>query len=115
MESLPFELPTLDRNLRRTHFRFHIMRNPVEVIFRDKKYQASSSEITSMRKAQIAGYTDEVADILLNIALEVGDDDPRALDPRDIVSIDGSKYLIIQTVNDTGLNCYTLTLRKFNQ
>lgn len=108
MEDLPFEMPDLDRGIRRTIFRLNIARKPSPVIFRGQTVTARVNEPSQKRKMELAGY-DMTADLMCDIALEVGANPPQSM--KEKVKIGDKSYLISEYQADLGNDCYVLTLQ----
>ena len=109
MEDLPFEMPQLDRGIKRTLFRLTIGHKPTKIIFRGQEITARVSEPSQKRKIELAGY-EVIADLMCDIALEVGANPPEA--EKDRIKIGNITYRISETQSDLGNDCYTLTLAR---
>lgn len=112
MEELPFEMPALNKGVRRTVFRLNIQRKPVSIIFRGQTVTARINEPSFKRKMELAGY-DMTADLMCDIALEVGSNPPQSM--KEKVKIGDITYLISDVQADLGNDCYVLTLENLTQ
>lgn len=118
----PATMPALDACLRRGVFRAHIYRRPVDILFRGVQYVAAKNEPSMQRKANVAGYTTDEADLEIMLALPAGMAAPVATSADEIVvyapravgdpgAARASKHYRISNVQtDIAPDCYQLTL-----
>jgi hypothetical protein len=117
----PATMPALDACLRRGVFRSHIFRRPLDILFRGDYYVAAKSEPSLQRKVNVAGYTQETADLEIMLALPTGTTKPETnssdevvvYEPRsgDPTAVRASKsYRITNVQTDIAPDCYQLTL-----
>ena len=105
----PATIPPVDQALRRGVFRAHIFRRPIPVTFRDVPYTAAQNEPSTQRRVEIAGYTQETADLEIMLALPCGTPAPVA-NSSDEISVGGKPYRITSVQGGFGDDCYQITL-----
>lgn len=118
----PATMPPLDGCIRRGVFLSHIYRRPVDILFRGVQYTAAQNEPSMQRKADVAGYTQETADLEIMLALPTGMAAPVANSADEVVvyapravgdpaAARASKpYRITNVQTDIAPDCYQLTL-----
>lgn len=115
----PATMPALDACLRRGVFRSHIYRRPVDILFRGVAYVAAKNEPSMQRKIGIAGFSDEIADLEIMIALPAFTAAPIANSPDEVRVYDRIQpgttrtykdYRITNVQTDLAPDCYQLTL-----
>jgi len=115
----PATMPALDASIRRGVFRSHIHRRPVDILFRSLPYVAAKNEPSAQRKMSLSGFTQEIADLEIMLALPSGmatpeansSDQVRVYDPlRPGVTRTYKDYRITNVQTDLAPDCYQLTL-----
>ncbi len=115
----PSTLPALDASLRRGVFRSHIYRRPVQILFRGAPLVAAKNEPSMQRKAGFAGFTEEMADLEIMVALATGTPEPVANSADEVRVFDAvipgktrtyKDYRITNVQTDLAPDCYQLTL-----
>lgn len=115
----PATMPPLDGCIRRGVFRSHIYRRPVDILFRGAQYVAAKNEPSMQRKAGLAGFTEEIADLEIMLALPTGTAAPEANSSDEVRVYDRiipgttrtyKDYRITNVQTDQAPDCYQLTL-----
>jgi hypothetical protein len=115
----PATMPALDACLRRGVFRSHIYRRPVDILFRGVAHVAAKNEPSMQRKIGLAGYTEEIADLEIMLALPEGTAAPVANSPDEVRVYDPLRPGVVRTFKDYRItnvqtdlapDCYQLTL-----
>jgi hypothetical protein len=102
-------VPALNGCIRRRVFISHIYRRPIAVIFRGVQYTAAKNEPSMQRKIMQAGYTQEMSDLEIMLALPTGTAAPVA-NSADCVLIGATTYRVTNVQTDLAPDCYHLTL-----
>lgn len=105
----PATTPALDGCARRRVFLSHIYRRPIKATYRGKAYTVCQTTPSAMRKTSIAGFTQEIPDLEIMIALGTGATKPEALS-ADGVTIAGKTYRVTSVQEDLAPDCYQLSL-----
>jgi hypothetical protein len=105
----PSTIPALSGSIRRGVFLSHIYRRPLAITFRGVAYTAAKTTPSAQRKATLAGYTQEVADLEIMLALPTATAVPVA-NSADEVVIGAQIFRITAVQEDLGPDCYQLTL-----
>lgn len=115
----PATMPALDASIRGGVFRSHIYRRPLDILFRSLPYTAAKNEPSTQRKMNLAGFTQEIADLEIMLALPAGTaapeanstDEVRVYDPlRPGTTRTYKDYRITNVQSDIAPDCYQLTL-----
>lgn len=112
----PASMPPVDGDIRRGVFLSHIFRRPIDILFRGKPMTAAQSEPSAQRKSTLAGFTQEIADIEIMLALPAGTPAPVANSSDGVRVFDRYRcneykdYRITNVQTDIGTDCYQLTL-----
>lgn len=110
----PATTPALDGLARRRVFIAHIYRRPIAALYRDKPYTVCQSTPTVQRKMSIAGFTQEIPDLEIMIALDLGSEEPQPMG-KDGVTIKNKEYRILSVQGDLGTDCYQFSLSLRNR
>jgi hypothetical protein len=105
----PATTPAIDGLVRRRVFLSHIYRRPNTATYRGSQYTVCSTVPSAARKMSLAGYTQEVPDLEIMIALADGSPEPVSLG-ADGVTIAAKEYRIISVQKDIAPDCYQLSL-----
>ncbi len=114
-----FCIPSLDTGLRAILVKGHVQRRPVDILFRGKQYVAAKNEPSMQRKAGFAGFTEEIADLEIMLALSTGTPEPVANSTDQVrvyapiragVTRTYKDYRIVSVQTDLAPDCYQLTL-----
>jgi hypothetical protein len=105
----PAMTPAYDGLARRRVFIAHTFRRPMQATYRGSKYTVCQTTPSATRKMSLAGYTQEVPDLEIMIALPTGAAEPVPLG-ADGVEIGGKTYRITDVQKDQAPDCYQLTL-----
>lgn len=105
----PATTPALDGCARRRVFLSHIYRRPIKATYRDREYTVCQTTPSAMRKTSLAGFTQDIPDLEIMIALGAEATEPVALS-ADGVTIGTKSYRITNVQKDLAPDCYQLTL-----
>ncbi len=105
----PATTPAIDGCARRRIFIANIYRRPIRATYSGKTYTVCQTTPSAQRKASLAGFTEEIPDLEIMIALGSGATAPEALGAQG-VTIDGKTYRITSVQSDIGPDCYQLSL-----
>ena len=115
----PATMPPQDGCIRRGVFRAHIYRRPVDILFRGVALVAAKTDPSLGRKVGLAGYTQEVTDLEIMVALPNRSTPPEANSSDEVRVYDQlipgqtrtyKDYRIISVQTDTAPDCYQLSL-----
>lgn len=116
----PATMPPVDGCIRHGVFMSHIYRRPVDVLFRSVEYVAAQNEPSAQRKSTIAGFTQEIADLEIMLALPAFTTPPVANSADEVRVYDRIRpgvpgrtykdYRITNVQTDIAPDCYQLTL-----
>lgn len=105
----PAMTPAYDGLARRRVFIAHTYRRPIKATYQAREYTVCQTTPSASRKVSLAGFTQEVPDMEIMIALDIGATEPVPLG-ADGVTIAGKSYRITDVQKDTAPDCYQLTL-----